>query len=237
MIRVLLAASALLVLMARPQSASAGLKPTISCPPVAVAKLTAHPIVAFGDSVTWGVNAVHNCVRSGGSTRPEAAHLPTTADTTYPADLARLLHTGVLAYGVRGEATNAGLTRIAAVVAATHPSEVLLMEGFTDLLRGDTPSVIASRLILMAQIIQSYGARPVLLTLYLPSRTRLATTRVTALNAFIRNQAGTYGYRVIDLTHVFRGKPHSLAGGLYPNDSGYQVLATALAAKLESRRA
>jgi lysophospholipase L1-like esterase len=238
MVRILLAAALLLTALFRPQTAGANASPAPSCArTTGAAKISSGPIVAFGDGITWGVNARRNCVRGGGSIRPILAHVPAASDTTYPADLARLLHAGVLDYGVRGEATNAGLKRIAAVVEATHPSQVLLLEGITDLLRGDTPTVIASRLILMAQIIQSYGAKPVLLTLYLPAPSQVASSRVRMLNVFVRNEAAILAYRVIDLSRVFRGRKNVLAGGLYPTDRGYQLLAAAVAAKLKTKHA
>jgi lysophospholipase L1-like esterase len=188
-----------------------------------------HSIIAFGDGVTWGVNATRNCVTSRSSPGPLSVHLPGTADTTYPADLSRLLHAEVLDYGVRGEKTEGGLKRIAGVLAATQPSTVLVLEGFQDLLRGDTPSVIASRLILIGQLIQSYGALPVLLTLYLPSSTRLGAGKVRMLDDFIRNQSHLRGFHLVDLAGVLRGRAHALAAGLYPTDTGYRVLAAAIA--------
>lgn len=196
----------------------------------------ARPIVAFGDSATWGVGAGRNCVQSSRHARPLAAHAPGTSDTTYPAILGRSLHLTVLDYGVRGESTDSGLQRIARVLAATQPSEVLVLEGFQDLIRGDTPAVIASRLVLVGQLIQSYGARPVLLTLYPPSPSRLAGGKIRSLDGFIRNQSRLRGFLVIDLSNVFRRKAHVLSAGLYPNDTGYAVLARAIAAGLRHGR-
>lgn len=198
-------------------------------------RLATRPVVAFGDGVTWGVNGTHNCVRSSKAARPASAHLPAASDTTYPADLARLLHTTVLDYGVRGETTEGGLKRIARVLAATQPREVLVLEGYQDLLHGDTPAVISARLILIAQIIQSYGAQPVLLTLYAPTARRPSHARVRALDAFIRNQGRIRGVRVIDLADVFHGQKHVLAGGLYPVDKGYRLLAVDLSRALGRR--
>lgn len=217
------------------QAAAEGRASAPSCAGTAAShKLSGRIVVAFGDGATWGVNASRNCAASTRSARPFSAHLPGATDTTYPADLGRDLHATVLDYGVRGEATDAGLKRIAGVLSAVQPSEVLVLAGFQDLLRGDTPAVVASRLILMGQLIQSYGARPVLLTLYPPPR--IASGKVASLDRFITNQSRLHGFTVIDLAKVVRGHPHALAAGLYPTDRGYALIARAIATALTRSR-
>src|SRR6516165_2997580 len=49
-----------------------------------------HPIVAFGDSITWGWYASHNCVPRSSTILPLTAHEPARTDTTYPGMLSRL---------------------------------------------------------------------------------------------------------------------------------------------------
>ena len=69
-----------------------------------------RPVVTFGDSITEGYGATNMCLpRELRSILPESTHRVYTGDTSYPGDLARLLHTTVLNYGVGGELTSDGL--------------------------------------------------------------------------------------------------------------------------------
>jgi hypothetical protein len=93
-----------------------------------------HPTVVFGDSITEGYGATNKCLpRELQSILPESSHLVQTGDTSYPGDLARLMHQPVLNYGVGGETTIGGLPRLKRLVRAIRPSTVVLLEGWNDL--------------------------------------------------------------------------------------------------------
>lgn len=109
--------------------------------------IEAHPIVAFGDSITWGYDASNNCVALSAVRDPAPRlHRPGPDDTTYPADLTRLQRSMVLDYGVPDETTAGGLRRLPAVLAATHPRAVILLEGVNDLVAGASPRTLPREL-------------------------------------------------------------------------------------------
>jgi lysophospholipase L1-like esterase len=123
--------------------------------------LPRHPIVVFGDSITEGYGATNKCLpRELRATLPESAHRVYTGDTSYPDDLARLLHTTVLNYGVGGELTSDGLPRLRSMVRSVHPSTVVILEGINDLWGGRSTTDIVENLSEMARSVQSAGARP-----------------------------------------------------------------------------
>ncbi len=196
-----------------------------------------RPVVTFGDSITEGYGATSNCVPPDmQSVVPTASHLVHSRDTSYPGDLARLLHEPVLNYGADDETTSEGLSRLQRVLGAIQPSSVVLMEGASDLMAGQEPLAVAYRLLRMAAMIRESGARPILLTVIPtdgPHWTRLAS-RIKVLNGLLRAGARSDHVTLADTAAAFAAhKP--LAGffrqsdgrgdGLHPNDSGYRVLA------------
>jgi len=163
---------------------------------------------------------------------PEGAHLVHATDTSYPGDLARLLHQPVLNYGVGGESTIDGLPRLQRVLRTVHPSAVVLLEGWNDLNAGQKPSAVADRVLRMAVLVRLSGARPVLLTV-LPNdgpRWRYLAARIRALNAILRTEAHAAHLTLIDTEAAFAAH-HPLSAffrhsdgredGLHPNDTGY----------------
>jgi acyl-CoA thioesterase I len=199
--------------------------------------LTAHPIVTFGDSLTEGYGATYKCLpRELRSIVPEGAHLVHATDTSYPGDLARLLHRPVLNYGVGGETTAEGLPRLQRLLRLVHPSTVIVLEGWNDLHNGQKPVAVADRLLRMATLIRQSDARPVLLTV-LPNdgpRWRYLAARIGSLNSMIRRKGHAAHFTVVDTAATFAAqKPLSAffrhsdgrEDGLHPNDTGYRVLA------------
>ena len=209
-----------------------------TCPPGPVPSgLTAHPIVTFVDSITEGYGATYKCLPSElRSILPEGAHLVHATDTSYPGDLARLLHRPVLNYGVGRETTIDGLPRLKRVLHAVHPSTVVLLEGFNDLSAGQMPSAVAGRLVRMATLIRQAGARPVLLTV-LPNdgpRWRPLAGRIGSLNTMLRRIGNRTHFTLVDSAATFTAHKPLAAffrhddgreDGLHPNDAGYRVLA------------
>jgi lysophospholipase L1-like esterase len=195
-----------------------------------------HPIVVFGDSITEGYGATYKCLpRELRAILPESAHRVYTGDTSYPGDLARMLHSSVLNYGVGGELTSDGLRRLRNMVRSVHPSTVIILEGINDLWGGRSSSDIVGNLSQMAQSVQASGARPMILTVLPVDRPVFpdAQSKVNALDTAIRAMAKRRSITVIDAAARFRSH-HPLSAcfrhgdgredGVHPNDTGYRVL-------------
>ncbi len=99
-------------------------------------------VLAFGDSLTVGKGA-----------RPEQS---------YPAVLAQLIGRDVINAGVSGEVSAAGLARLPALLAAYHPSLVILCHGGNDLLRQRGQQQLADNLRGMVKLARDAGAEVLL---------------------------------------------------------------------------
>jgi lysophospholipase L1-like esterase len=197
----------------------------------------ARPLVAFGDSITEGIGATSNCMpRDTKSIVPVAAHLVHAHDTSYPGDLARLIHRPVLNFGAGNETTLEGLPRLRRLLRQIHPSAVVLLEGTDDLVARQTPLSIAYRLVRMATLVRQSGARPILLTVPPPygSEWTWLARRVAVLDGLLRTEAKHDHLTVVDSAAAFAAhKPLAAfyrhkdgrGDGLHPNDAGYRVLA------------
>ena len=197
----------------------------------------ARPVVTFGDSITQGYGATRNCVPPDVRTiLPTLVHMFHSRDTSYPGDLARLMRRPVLSYGLGGETTTEGLTRLNRLLRAVHPSSVIVLEGTNDLMAGQGPLSVAYRLLRMTALIRQSGARPILLTvlpLEGPQWTPLAG-KVEVLNELLRAGAKADHVTVVDSAAAFAvHKPFAAffrhqdgrEDGLHPKDIGYRVLA------------
>jgi lysophospholipase L1-like esterase len=202
-----------------------------------VSEVPDRPVVAFGDSITGGYGATNNCVpREARSIVPASQHLVRGSDTSYPGDLARLIHRPVLNYGAEGETTAEGLPRLQRLLRAIHPSTVILLEGSIDLIEGQTPLTASYRLLRMAALVHASGARPILLTVLPPDGPQWASLarRVAVLDGLLLAGAKADHVTVVDSAAVFAArKPPAVFfrrkdgrdDGLHPNDVGYRVLA------------
>jgi lysophospholipase L1-like esterase len=203
-----------------------------------------HPVITFGDSITEGYGATNKCLpRELRSVLPESAHRVYTGDTSYPVDLARLLHASVLNYGVGGELTSDGLPRLRTVLRSLHPSTVFILEGINDLWGGRSATDIVGNLSQMARAAQEAGARPVIITV-LPADRQVfpdAEVKVQALNVGIRAMGKQQRVEVIDAAVAFLShRPMSALfrhadgreDGVHPSDAGYRLLGRMAAAGL-----
>nr|WP_283165821.1 GDSL-type esterase/lipase family protein [Shewanella litorisediminis] len=105
-------------------------------------------ILAFGDSLTFGVGA-----REG---------------MDYPAHLARLCGCEVINAGVSGETTAQGLTRIGELLDETQPDLLILMEGGNDILRNQDKAQLKRNL--EAMIREAQGRQVPVLLIAVPDR-------------------------------------------------------------------
>jgi lysophospholipase L1-like esterase len=112
--------------------------------PPKLAKLPADAVIlAFGDSLTFGTGA--------------------NPQESYPAVLERIAARKVVAAGVPGEVSAAGLARLPAMLDELKPSLLLLCHGGNDFLRRLDEAEAASNLRAMVQAAKSRGIPVVLI--------------------------------------------------------------------------
>lgn len=194
-------------------------------------------IVAFGDSITWGAYASVDAVPAYLSVTPVAAHVVGRWDTSYPGDLARMLHTSVCNYGIPGEMAQQGRPRFRQLLRAYRPRLVVLLEGVNDLPAWRTDTDIIGDLAAMRR---DAGRRKVRLLVATLTPTYYRTNdphhylnaRVATLSAAIRVWARREHQSLADINRAFsrdRRGWRLFADGLHPNDAGYSLLARTVA--------
>jgi lysophospholipase L1-like esterase len=207
------------------------------------AALPARPIIAFGDSITWGQGASRNCLPLDNSRLlPVRAHLGAPDDTSYPADLLRVLREPVLNYGVRGERTDQGLSRLRRLVRMVHPSLVAVMEGTNDMLQRRAVAAAVGNLRAMVAAVRHVGARALLLTpppLYGPAGYSAdSSARLARLAQALGHLGRRPGVPVVEVWDAFvrRGGDAALMrhgngadDHIHPNDAGYRLIAALVA--------
>ncbi|MCK8044657.1 arylesterase [Shewanella sp. 1CM18E] len=99
-------------------------------------------ILAFGDSLTYGVGA--------------------SKGQDYPSQLAKLSGFEVINAGVSGETTTQGAARLEALLNAHSPELLILLEGGNDFLRNHSVQATKANLASMIEMAQSYQVPVVL---------------------------------------------------------------------------
>lgn len=164
-------------------------------------------IVAFGDSLTYGVGA------------PQ--------DKSYPVVLAGLLKMTVINEGVSGEETVGGLKRIDAVLQKYQPQLVILCLGGNDQLRKRSPAVIKENLKMLIRHIRATGSEVFLIA---PPKLSISLS-VPALYAELGEEEGV---PVDDVTLPdLLGQTEMRSDYIHFNAVGYQAFAEAIAADLK----
>jgi len=167
-------------------------------------------ITAFGDSITEGVGS-----DTGG----------------YPQKLSDLLNANskpsvVANFGVGGENTFNGVSRIDGVLTAFPANIVLIMEGTNDIIDG--LSAEATKFNLQEMITKTKAAKvtPLLSTLTPSDRSGSATLIPEVWNPMIKTLASSNGIHLVDNYAATAPTWGALNNdGIHPNDSGYQIIA------------
>ena len=105
-------------------------------------------ILAFGDSLTFGTGA--------------------DADESYPAVLGKMIGRRVVNYGIPGEVTAEGLSRLPDVLEREKPALMLLCHGGNDQLRRKDLKQSADNILAMIKLAQKSGVSVVLIAVPAP---------------------------------------------------------------------
>ncbi|HZU14489.1 MAG TPA: SGNH/GDSL hydrolase family protein [Chloroflexota bacterium] len=199
--------------------------PTVTIP--------AHPVVAFGDSITWGWTIHDNCLVYAEVENPDpSVHVTGPRDQTYPEDLSRLLRQPVLDYGVPGEETSYGLPRLIQVVARVHPSTVIILEGVNDFRFKVSPRITFKNLRRMIHAAKTRVIIATLLPTYPPEVN--VNRQIHTLNARIRR---LHGVQVVDLAALFAHRRYLIGSdGVHPSLAGNRLIARVFAQALRHPR-
>jgi lysophospholipase L1-like esterase len=229
---------------ARQRTASCSFDVTVARPPA----LTVTRIVAFGDSITFGVSGECNRGLRFGLPLTIAEDLrrlrfaPVLAPgKDYPSVLRDMLAArytasppSVINAGVGGEWVTDSVTfdRFRGILNAQNPDALLLLEGINDLNSAGAPAVpeVPAALRDMVREARRRGVRVFLATL-LPERDGSCRDDgfpyIPATNDLIRGVAAAEGAVLVDLFAVFSGQLDTLLDedGLHPTEAGYRKMA------------
>ncbi len=168
-------------------------------------------ILAFGDSLTFGTGAM-----------PE---------TSYPAELEKLIGRRVVAAGVPGEITADGLERLPEVIDEENPKLLILCHGGNDLLRQTGEEKAEANLRAMIALAKSKGIAVILIAVPKPGLILTAPAYYEKIATEMQLPIETSILRNI-LT-----SPDLKSDTIHPNAAGYRKMAEAIAELLRSAKA
>jgi lysophospholipase L1-like esterase len=201
--------------------------------------LFADTILAFGDSLTYGVTrAFCGMVLCDATTTPYPQRLETLLRGRYPAQTVLVQGTGspgecVSADGCTG---TAGRDRLPTAMVPAHDL-VVLLEGVNDINAGLSNGAIVGALRTMIQSARNAGKAVVLCGL-LPVKEREDNGmmpsdmgRIQSVNASLAQLASEEGVPFVNMFAAFGSafEPLLSPDGLHPNGAGYQRMAEAIA--------
>jgi acyl-CoA thioesterase I len=164
-------------------------------------------VLAFGDSLTFGTGA--------------------NVNESYPVRVEALIGRKVVAAGVPGEASGAGLARLPSALEETKPQLVILCEGGNDFLQKLDEGQAANNIRAMVRLARAQGAQVVLIGVPKPGL-------LPSPPDFYRDIAKEFGlpYEGSALKKILTD--NALKSDLvHPNAAGYARLAEAIAALLK----
>ncbi len=160
-------------------------------------------IVAFGDSLTYGIGA--------------------NEAESYPAVLAQIINRTVVRAGVPGEVTSGGLARLESVIEEHRPALMIVGLGGNDMLRKLDEAEIKANL---RQILQTIKGRGISVVLFGVPRPALITSAPEFYEELAKELGIPYeGKIVTDVLYQRELK----ADPIHPNARGYRKMAEAIA--------
>ncbi|WP_019613422.1 GDSL-type esterase/lipase family protein [Psychromonas ossibalaenae] len=170
-----------------------------------------RPILAFGDSLTFGYGAPEN--------------------KSYPAQLSTLINMPVINAGINGELSKNGLARLEQLLELHDPQLLLLCHGANDMLQKSNLSLMADNLRAMITMAQERDIQVVLIAV--PNTTLL----LTPLKQY--QQVGDEMNIIVenDLLSNVLSKPGFHSDLIHPNALGYRQIAEAIAQLLTDKGA
>jgi lysophospholipase L1-like esterase len=196
-------------------------------------------LVAFGDSITFGVMSAN-----------DGSYLYASANGGYVEQLEgdlNLLHQpqrfSVTNDGLPGELAVSAVPRFRSMLTTRRPEGVLLLEGINDLSNGFSPSTTVNALRQMLDAAAQIGVPVAIATMY---QTYEAThsdgsvrengaASVPAFNAAVRALVpGRLNVALVDLEPVMRDRQFVGGDGLHPTEAGFDVMASAFRRVIEA---
>lgn len=168
-------------------------------------------VLAFGDSLTFGTGA--------------------TPETSYPAELEKLIGRRVIAAGVPGEITEAGLERLPDVLDEEKPQLIILCHGGNDLLRKTGEAKAEANLRAMIALAKSKAIQVVMIAVPKPGFTLATPPYYEKIAEELKLPIETKVLRSILMT------PELKSDTIHPNAAGYKKIAEAIAELLKSAHA
>ena len=164
-------------------------------------------VLAFGDSLTYGTGA--------------------TPETSYPAQLSSMIGRKVIASGVPGEVSAAGLARLPAVLDEVQPKLLILCHGGNDILRRLDERATAGNLRAMIKLAKSRGIEVVLVGVPKPG---LFLSTASWYEDIAKETGLPYEPKALA---TILGDSELKADLTHPNARGYAKLAEAIAQLLK----
>jgi acyl-CoA thioesterase-1 len=170
-----------------------------------------QPILAFGDSLTFGYGAHKN--------------------KSYPAQLAKLINRQVINAGVNGELSSTGLARLEKLLDRYNPQLLLLCHGANDLLQKSDLDKMADNLKGMIKLAQDRDIQVVMIAV------ANTTLLLTPLKQY--QQVAKEMHIIVEkdlLSNILR-QANLHSDLLHPNGLGYQKMAETIAQLLTTHGA
>ena len=168
---------------------------------------TATAVVAFGDSITFGIG--------------------TTGDNDYVAVLSRRVGVTIVNSGVPGATTGSALDQLDARVIMHHPKIVIVLLGGNDILQNVPVPTRVGNITAIVQRIRGSGAAVILVGLGSPPLDPFDG----ALPALASSTGSTYVPAILDGIY---GVPALMFDSIHPNNAGHAIIADRLEPSLRA---